>query len=102
MSTRSRSSTTPSTSPRFRTRGGWFGIAGCGTGTRKAIRRIEALDDSDGIAEWAGDDYFGLILVAYLDLGRATRGLVGGATSELIHAADLVAFATDWMEANLA
>ena len=71
------------------------------TGTGKAIRRIEALDDSDGIAEWAGDDYFGLILVAYLDLGRATRGLVGGATSELIDAADLVRFAKDWMEANL-
>jgi aminoglycoside N3'-acetyltransferase len=71
-----------------------------GTGT--VIRRVEALDDSDGIVDWVGDDYFGLILVAYLDLGRAARGLVGGATSELIDAADLVAFATVWMEANLA
>ena len=71
-------------------------------GDRTTIRRIETLDDSDGIVDWVGDDYFGLILLAYLDLGRAARGLVGGATSELIDAADLVTFATGWMEENLA
>jgi aminoglycoside N3'-acetyltransferase len=37
----------------------------------------------------------------YLATGRAAHGRVGGASSELIDAADLVAFAVDWMVANL-
>jgi aminoglycoside N3'-acetyltransferase len=65
------------------------------------IRRIETLDDTDGIVEWPGDDYFGLILQAYLDEGRARRGMIGKAQSELIDAADLVAYAAAWMSHNL-
>ncbi|WP_129794092.1 aminoglycoside N(3)-acetyltransferase [Sphingosinicella sp. CPCC 101087] len=62
---------------------------------------VECLDDSEGIAVWDGDDYFALILNAYLDAGRARRGCVGHAPSELIEAADIVRFGTAWMEANL-
>lgn len=62
---------------------------------------VECLDDSEGIAAWEGEDYFALILKAYLAAGRARRGLVGEAESELIDAEDIVRFGTAWMEANL-
>jgi aminoglycoside N3'-acetyltransferase len=39
---------------------------------------------------------------AYLEAGHGLRGTVGGARSELFEAADLVAFATRWMETHLA
>ncbi len=61
---------------------------------------IECLDDSEGIAAWEGEDYFALILKAYLATGRARQGQVGDAQSELIDAADLVRFGADWMERN--
>ena len=38
-----------------------------------------------------------MILREYLATGRASTGIVGGATSELIEAADIVEFAVDWM-----
>lgn len=63
---------------------------------------IECLDDSKGIADWEGEDYFACILKGYLALGRHAEGRVGKARSELIDAADLVAFGARWMEANLA
>jgi aminoglycoside N3'-acetyltransferase len=60
------------------------------------------LDDGAGIARWDGEDYFAVILEAYLALGRHRAGSVGAAPSELIDAADIVAFGARWMEANLA
>lgn len=63
---------------------------------------IECLDDSDGIVEWHGEDYFALILKAYLKLGRHRSGLVGEAQSELIDASDIVLFGAHWMEQNFA
>lgn len=63
---------------------------------------IECLDDSEGIATWEGEDYFALILKAYLAAGRARHGRVGEAPSELIDAADIVRFGTAWMEENFA
>lgn len=63
---------------------------------------IECLDDSDGIASWAGEDYFALILKAYLAAGRARQSRVGAADAELIDAAEIVAFGARWMEDNLA
>lgn len=62
---------------------------------------IECLDDCEGIVPWQGDDYFALILKTYLAEDRAHIGRVGGADSELIDAADLVAFGARWMEDNL-
>ena len=62
---------------------------------------IECLDDSEGIAAWDGEDYFAIILKTYLETKRARQGRVGRADSELIEAADLVAFGAAWMERNL-
>ena len=61
------------------------------------LRIVECLDDATGIIEWTGDDYFGLILAAYLATGRARQGRVGGARSELLDAADFTAFGVAWM-----
>jgi len=66
------------------------------------IRVVTTLDDSAGIVERPGEDYFIPILRAYLGTGRATTGTVGDAPSELLDGADLVAFAVDWMGENLA
>lgn len=63
---------------------------------------IDCLDDAHGIADWEGEDYFSLILKAYLALGRHCEGIVGNARSELLDAADIVAFGARWMEQNLA
>jgi aminoglycoside N3'-acetyltransferase len=65
------------------------------------IRTVECLDDSNGLVDLPGEDYFARILKAYLAAGRGRRGQVGGAASELIEAADLVDFAVDWMATNL-
>jgi aminoglycoside N3'-acetyltransferase len=60
---------------------------------------IDCLDDAEGIADW-DEDYFALITNAYVAQGRARRGRVGGAASELIDAADFVRFGAAWMEEN--
>lgn len=62
---------------------------------------IDSLDDFHGIAQWPGEDYFALILKAFLSTGRASQRMVGHGWSELIAAADIVAFGADWMERNL-
>ncbi|GAC1320465.1 MAG: aminoglycoside 3-N-acetyltransferase [Chloroflexota bacterium] len=62
------------------------------------LRVVECLDDAHGIVAWTGDDYFGLILSAYLTTGRARQGRVGDARSELLDAADFAAFGAAWME----
>ena len=69
-------------------------------GTRIAV--VECLDDSDGIVEYDGEDYFARILRDYLATSRAITGTVGGASSELLDATDLVAFGAEWMAAHLA
>jgi aminoglycoside N3'-acetyltransferase len=66
------------------------------------IRTVESLDDSVGIVDYPGEDYFAVLLRAYLDTGRAKTGKVGHARSELIDGADLVEFAVAWMSAHLA
>ena len=65
------------------------------------LRVVRCLDDSDGIVDHPGEDYFAQIMRAYLATGRARTGRVGGASSELLDGADVVAFAVDWMAANL-
>ncbi len=62
---------------------------------------IDCLDDLGGIAQWEGEDYFAVILTAYLALGRHREGRVGKAHGELIDSTDLVAFGARWMEENL-
>jgi aminoglycoside N3'-acetyltransferase len=63
---------------------------------------IECLDDSNGIVDWQGEDYFALITKAYLATGAARQGVVGRAPSELIDAAAFAAFGAAWMEKNFA
>jgi aminoglycoside N3'-acetyltransferase len=63
-------------------------------------RVVECLDDENGIVDWPGEDYFAIILRAYLATGWALRGRVGLAQSELIEASDLVEFGTQWMNAQ--
>jgi aminoglycoside N3'-acetyltransferase len=63
---------------------------------------IECLDDSQGIVDWPGEDYFALITKAYLATGAARQGVVGRAPSELIDAAAFAAFGASWMEKNFA
>ena len=65
------------------------------------VRVVECLDDSDGIVDYPGEDYFAVILREYFAGGRAATGLVGGATSELIEAADVVEFGVAWMTEHL-
>lgn len=65
------------------------------------IRRVDSLDDSHGIVDYEGGDYFGVILNAYLALGRAHQGTIGNAKSELLDAGGLHAFAVDWMTQHL-
>ena len=65
------------------------------------VRTVECLDDSDGIVDYQGGDYFGIILREYLAAGAASEGAVGGASSELIDAQELVDFSARWMAENL-
>jgi aminoglycoside N3'-acetyltransferase len=66
------------------------------------LRVVECLDDEDGIVDHPGEDYFAVILRSYLATGRASAGIVGRATSELIEAADVVEFGVAWMVEHLA
>ncbi|MCU1344192.1 MAG: aminoglycoside N3-acetyltransferase [Acidimicrobiia bacterium] len=61
------------------------------------LRVVSCLDDSAGIVDYPGEDYFAQILRDYLATGRAATGQVGGAVSELIDGADLVRFGSAWM-----
>ena len=63
---------------------------------------IEGLDDSDGIANWRGGDYFPQILVDFLAAGHARSGPVGNCTAELFETATFVEFAVEWLETILA
>lgn len=66
------------------------------------IRVVESLDDTLGIVDWHGEDYFALILREYLDTHEVPRGPVGGAPAELLDARDLVRHAARWMSTHLA
>ncbi len=74
-------------------------------------RSVECLDDEHGIVDWPpegsppvawpDDDYFAVILQAYLGEGRGARGIVGDADAQLIDAADIVAYGARWMSERL-
>lgn len=66
------------------------------------IRVVECLDDTLGIVDWHGEDYFALILREYLATHNVPRGRVGDADSTLIDARDLVTCAVRWMQTHLA
>jgi len=62
-----------------------------------AIRVVECLDDSLGIVDWPGEDYFSVILADYMNSHAVARGTVGDAVSERVDARELVDFAARWM-----
>ncbi|MFN7979575.1 MAG: AAC(3) family N-acetyltransferase [Vicinamibacterales bacterium] len=66
------------------------------------IRVVECLDDTLGIVDWHGEDYFALILRDYLASHEVPRGLVGDADSTLLDARDLVTCAVRWLQTHLA
>lgn len=78
----------------------WDYVIDDGDGPRH--RWVECLDDDEGIVTHEGEDYFASIFHAYRPLGCHREGVVGKARSELIDAADYVAFGARWMEENLA
>jgi aminoglycoside N3'-acetyltransferase len=67
-----------------------------------AIRTVDCLDDSHGIVDYPGEDYFGRILSAFeRDCPQGVRhGRVGRADSELVEARAMVDFAAAWMTAH--
>ncbi|MEM9105655.1 MAG: AAC(3) family N-acetyltransferase [Pseudomonadota bacterium] len=62
---------------------------------------IESLDDTDGIADWSGGDYFSQILIDFLAEGKVRCGPVGKCQAELFSAAEFVPFAVHWLERNI-
>ncbi len=66
-----------------------------------SVRVVDTLEDSDGIVDHPGEDYFATILRSYLAPGAAATGRVGGARSELIDAAGIVDYAVAWMAEHL-
>jgi aminoglycoside N3'-acetyltransferase len=65
------------------------------------IRVVECLDDTLGIVDWHGEDYFALILRDYLTTHDVPRGRVGDADSALLDARDLVTCAVRWLQTHL-
>lgn len=67
---------------------------------RREWIEVEELDSGDGIVDWPGPDgdYFRAIMEEFLARGRRRQGPVGAAQSYLFDAAELVDFATIWME----
>ena len=86
-----------SASPKRRVRRHRLVATSCGP----EVRVVECLDDVKGIVDYDEGDYFADILRAYLAAGRARVGTVGRAQSELIDAAEIVAFAVRWMDEHL-
>ncbi len=62
---------------------------------------VRGIDDSAGIADWDGGDYFPQILVDFVAMGHAAVGPVGGCTAELLDAGAFVDFAIHWLEQHL-
>lgn len=62
---------------------------------------IDSLDDTDGIAEWAGGDYFPQILADFIQAGHGRRGRVGNCVAELLPSRAFVDFVVRWIETNL-
>lgn len=62
---------------------------------------IEEYDTVNGIVDWDAGDYFDAIMQDYRSSGRGNNGTVGMADSYLFEAADVVAYAVDWIERHL-
>ncbi|AQG80841.1 aminoglycoside 3-N-acetyltransferase [Spirosoma montaniterrae] len=61
-------------------------------------RMIEEFDTAEPVVDGLEPDYFGTIVDEFLVAGNGRRGQVGNAPAVLVPAADMVAFAVDWLE----
>jgi aminoglycoside 3-N-acetyltransferase len=61
-------------------------------------RLIEEFDTTDPVVEGLEGDYFKTIVEAFLGTSGGNSGEIGAASSFLLPAADLVAFAVEWLE----
>ena len=59
---------------------------------------IEEFDTSEGVVPAMPEDYFDEVVRAFVAAGHARTGRVGGATSQLLSARQLVSFAVEKME----
>ncbi|MBY3092964.1 aminoglycoside 3-N-acetyltransferase [Rhizobium laguerreae] len=59
---------------------------------------LEEFDTSDPVVPGLDDDYFGVIVRAFLASGQGAQGLVGDAQSVLVDAAAICSFAVAWLE----
>jgi aminoglycoside 3-N-acetyltransferase len=66
----------------------------------KTWRWVEEFDTSDPVVDGLPGDYFATIVTDYLATGRGRTGTVGEAESLLVEAADVVAFAVNWLESR--
>lgn len=61
-------------------------------------RMMEEFDTSDPVVPGLADDYFATIVEEFLASGQGTRGPIGAASSVLVDAAAICAFAVNWLE----
>jgi aminoglycoside 3-N-acetyltransferase len=61
-------------------------------------RMIEEFDTADPVVEGLDENYFATIVEEFLTDGRGSAGAIGSASSILVPAADIVAFAVRWLE----
>lgn len=59
---------------------------------------IESLDDTDGILEGEGGDYFSQIFMDFRDAGHVAVGRVGNCDAETFRAQAFVRYAVEWLE----
>jgi aminoglycoside 3-N-acetyltransferase len=69
---------------------------------RRVWKHVEEFDTTDGIVEWKGEDYFGLITREFIEQGGSgvATGRVGNAEAYLLDAGRLHRFAVAWMEGH--
>lgn len=63
-------------------------------------RRVEEFDTGDPVIEGLADDYFADIVTQFLATGQGRVGKIGLAESLLVPAAEITAFAVDWLESR--
>lgn len=62
---------------------------------------VEEFDTSHPVVEGLAEDYFEQVVRDVLATGRGARGPVGDASSLLVEAATICAFAVEWLERRL-
>ncbi|WP_308820132.1 aminoglycoside 3-N-acetyltransferase [Pseudonocardia alni] len=63
-------------------------------------RTIEEFDTSRPVIDGFDDDYFATIVTSFVDSGRGVRGRVGAADTLVVGAAEMCAYAVQWMQDN--